>query len=812
MKSGLSSAGWLVGMLATLVLSTSSAFAADMPLKAPPPVQVAYDWSGFYIGGHVGGGWENTTFTDPGAFSILNNCCAFLNEQNVPGAASDAQGNAFLGGAQAGWMYQIGRYVVGADIDFSSMRVTGAGGRAFPPVIGFPTTFINENYTAQTDWTATSTATFGYAHGPWLVYGKAGLAWEKETYGLSLNGSESGTAFSFSSSTSQLVSGWTTGIGVKWALSDHLFLNAEYDFLDFGLRAQHLNGNLTATPAIFGGTNTAANFDPNFEQNISELKVGLNYKFTPGGFGSTAASPMLTKAPAASTVYDWSGPYIGVHIGGGWQNVTFSDPSAMSVLSNCCILLGTIGDPTAASDGRGSGFLGGAQAGWAYQVGHLVVGGDVDISGTDIRASGGSSWPALTAGSQFANETYSVRTNWTATSTATVGVAEGVWQFYGKVGSAWADNTYGLNVAGSGGAFGGGGTPFSFSSSTNQIVVGWTAGIGFKWALTNNLFLNAEYDYLDFGSQVQHISGILPPINPSPGIPGPVSSAVNFDPLFNQNISEIKVGLNYKFASSGPVDLIVPSTAARTKYDWSGLYVGGHIGGGWQNTTFSDPGAYSIIANCCVMISGANYPTAASDANGFGVLGGVQAGWMHQIDRLVVGADFDFSGTSMNGSGSSIASAVPTGTYFYNESYSVRSKWTQTSTATVGIASGTWLFYGKAGAAFVDNSYSLSITGAGNQFGTGTPFSFASSTDKIAVGWTSGIGVKWALSNDLFVNAEYDFLDFGSLTQTFNGTFSATPTAFLATGSAGTFQPTYNQMISEFKVGLNYKFGTGLPF
>ena len=32
----------------------------DMPMKAPPmPVEPVYNWTGFYIGGNVGGGWDD---------------------------------------------------------------------------------------------------------------------------------------------------------------------------------------------------------------------------------------------------------------------------------------------------------------------------------------------------------------------------------------------------------------------------------------------------------------------------------------------------------------------------------------------------------------------------------------------------------------------------------------------------------------------------------------------------------------------------------------------------------------------------------
>jgi outer membrane immunogenic protein len=37
-------------------LAAVPATAADMPLKAPPPV-VVYNWTGFYVGGNVGYSW-----------------------------------------------------------------------------------------------------------------------------------------------------------------------------------------------------------------------------------------------------------------------------------------------------------------------------------------------------------------------------------------------------------------------------------------------------------------------------------------------------------------------------------------------------------------------------------------------------------------------------------------------------------------------------------------------------------------------------------------------------------------------------------
>jgi outer membrane immunogenic protein len=62
--------------IATVALSALSfagaAFAADFPVRnAPIPVSPAYNWTGFYVGGHVGGGW-GTTETTANVGALIN--------------------------------------------------------------------------------------------------------------------------------------------------------------------------------------------------------------------------------------------------------------------------------------------------------------------------------------------------------------------------------------------------------------------------------------------------------------------------------------------------------------------------------------------------------------------------------------------------------------------------------------------------------------------------------------------------------------------------------------------------------------------
>src|SRR5262245_44101280 len=97
----------------TVLLALSSiggAAAADLAiLKAP--ASATYDWSGIYLGGHIGGGWaRHELVDDPAVLLLLASQSAPLF--NVPVQTVNSRG--FLGGVQVGANYQIGKLVVGA--------------------------------------------------------------------------------------------------------------------------------------------------------------------------------------------------------------------------------------------------------------------------------------------------------------------------------------------------------------------------------------------------------------------------------------------------------------------------------------------------------------------------------------------------------------------------------------------------------------------------------------------------------------------------------------------------------------------------
>src|SRR5215831_5724004 len=90
--------------LSAIAIGTAAASAADLPArtyKAPPPPPI-FSWTGFYIGGNIGGAWAHNNWTDTLFLTSFNN----------------GNNGRFIGGGQIGGNYQIGQFVIGGEWDF----------------------------------------------------------------------------------------------------------------------------------------------------------------------------------------------------------------------------------------------------------------------------------------------------------------------------------------------------------------------------------------------------------------------------------------------------------------------------------------------------------------------------------------------------------------------------------------------------------------------------------------------------------------------------------------------------------------------
>jgi outer membrane immunogenic protein len=223
------------------VVSLYPAAAADLPAPGAPAPAVApvayapaaiYNWSGFYIGGHAGGGFGDSSWTDP--FSGTNNTFNSMG---------------FLGGAQVGANLQFNRLVLGIEGDFSWTDLKGSGTDSIGDTIG-----------TNTNWTSTVTGRVGAAFDRLLVYGKGGVAFAQDQSSFT-------DTFANSASTTFMRTGWTAGAGLEYGITKNWSAKIEYDYLGFG--SQALNFTTPTTPLYTSSANL----------NVQEIKAGVNFRF-----------------------------------------------------------------------------------------------------------------------------------------------------------------------------------------------------------------------------------------------------------------------------------------------------------------------------------------------------------------------------------------------------------------------------------------------------------------------------------------------------------------------------------------------------
>jgi outer membrane immunogenic protein len=244
-------------------------------------------------------------------------------------------------------------------------------------------------------------------------------------------------------------------------------------------------------------------------------------------------------------------------------------------------------------------------------------------------------------------------------------------------------------------------------------------------------------------------------------------------------VTAIMVAAGSAMAADMPLRAIAPVST----YDWSGMYIGGVLGGAWATNDIADPGLGILGTLVGVPV--------IQTTNSSGFIGGIEGGSNYQFGNLVVGWEGDITWGGVNGTSTTSFGAplLPPGVL--TRSITANTNWIATATSRVGIAHNNWLIYGKAGVAWANTNYTdnWAVTGGGALFsGTGS----ATQT-----GWTVGTGVEWAFWNNWSVKVEYDYLDFGNKTVAING-------SVLGVGLAPAIQNA--QHINEVKAGLNWRF------
>jgi high affinity Mn2+ porin len=257
----------------SLALLATDARAADLPVKAPPAA-TDYDWTGFYVGGHIGlatgsSGWSMAPTGGgapvSGSFGVYQSPNAFK------------ESGSWFEGVQGGYNWMLrNRVVLGFEGDGSfptypdpitGMRIGGISNLTSPT---FGTGSFSENVLAS----GTFRGRIGYAPGHWLFYATGGLAWTYNQQTLTQNATgntEDRFLYRF---------GWAAGVGVETALAPHWTVRGEYLWTDF----PSANENFP----VFG-QRVSSGF------SLNQFRMALNYRFddpsTPVAFAPSHFMP-----------------------------------------------------------------------------------------------------------------------------------------------------------------------------------------------------------------------------------------------------------------------------------------------------------------------------------------------------------------------------------------------------------------------------------------------------------------------------------------------------------------------------------------
>jgi outer membrane immunogenic protein len=261
-------AAWIGPALAA---DLSPAYKA-MPMKAVAPVS---NWTGLYIGGNVGYGWDSGstgisgTTNNPG---LAPGLAAIFAAGSYPAALSTSA-KGVIGGGQIGYNWQMpSQWLIGLEADLQGSGITGSASQTQTPAF-FDST--STGVTKSIDWFGTVRGRVGFLATPQvLLYGTGGLAYGQTKSSFTTTdvtfGCIANATLCANGSSSSVRAGWTAGAGAEAMLGSNWSAKLEYLYVDLGRYSPSISTSTLPAVVFF---NTSAQFH---EQVV---RVGLNYHF-----------------------------------------------------------------------------------------------------------------------------------------------------------------------------------------------------------------------------------------------------------------------------------------------------------------------------------------------------------------------------------------------------------------------------------------------------------------------------------------------------------------------------------------------------
>lgn len=236
-----------------------------------------------------------------------------------------------------------------------------------------------------------------------------------------------------------------------------------------------------------------------------------------------------------STNDSWTGFYVGGF--GGYTNGRANAKTSTTYVSPGGYFTDTAVPAINSAGNRNlnsNGFNGGATAGYNYQKDKFFIGAEVDFGSQRLSKNATSTvaYPCCAPGGSF-TVSQTVKSDWMMTVRPRTGVALNKALVYATGGLAMANIKYDGRFTDT---FG----PALETGSIKKMKIGWTAGAGMEFKVSNNWSVKGEYLYSQFGSTSITVSGFQTSPTGSRGVN-------TFTHSTDLKSHSLRFGVNYRF-------------------------------------------------------------------------------------------------------------------------------------------------------------------------------------------------------------------------------------------------------------------------
>lgn len=248
------------------IIGCAIALAAALSGSAQAQSSNTVDWSGFYVGGQLGG-----TYSKSDLSSVTGRLQYFEPTDALQIARvgnNEVDQWRLSGGVVGGYNQQYGNVLVGVEASVNSISLDKNNVRR-QEMDANPGSQSTIRQSVSADMMAALRLRLGWAQDNWLAYVTGGVA----TTRLKVDSSYTDNAFSgFSRGTkSSFVTGWTLGVGGEYALNRDWSLRGDYQYTRFG--------NVTAVSDVTSTNNSGGTMIHNADLDTHGLFIGLTYRF-----------------------------------------------------------------------------------------------------------------------------------------------------------------------------------------------------------------------------------------------------------------------------------------------------------------------------------------------------------------------------------------------------------------------------------------------------------------------------------------------------------------------------------------------------